>query len=324
MKIKLKTHKGITLISLVVTIIVLLILTGVVLTTLTGENGILSMAKNAREKTIEATEKEEEDLKKAQSLLEGAGGTRVPSSKYGYSVWNTISQINSSLACDRLDASAGYENVRARLIDGYAWDSTIYYIKDSVKSITDSRSYGNYTNGIAKESGVLGKYNLYRKAKEGGEESWICFGIKYRNIPSTININLSSTIEEGTSEMDIVDTILAEADTSLKQGVTTYSSVKDNYQYRIGYELTTGGAESTKIKNIYDLAGNMFEWTAEYGEHKDYLTGNKDSNEKYFAVVRGGRFMNDGNTYSVCFRQGGYTVTDADISFGFRTMLYVK
>jgi len=40
-----KKNKGITLIALVLTIIVLLILAGVTIATLTGDNGILSQAK---------------------------------------------------------------------------------------------------------------------------------------------------------------------------------------------------------------------------------------------------------------------------------------
>lgn len=50
-----KENKGITLIALVVTIIVLLILAGVTIITLTGDNGILEIAINA----VEETEKEE-------------------------------------------------------------------------------------------------------------------------------------------------------------------------------------------------------------------------------------------------------------------------
>ena len=46
-----KANKGITLIALVITIIVLLILAGVSIAMLTGENGILAQATNAREKT---------------------------------------------------------------------------------------------------------------------------------------------------------------------------------------------------------------------------------------------------------------------------------
>ena len=51
-------NKGITLIALVITIIVLLILAGVTIATLTGENGILTRASEARTTTVVADEKE--------------------------------------------------------------------------------------------------------------------------------------------------------------------------------------------------------------------------------------------------------------------------
>ena len=50
----LKNNKGITLIALVITIIVLLILAGVSIAMLTGENGILTQSQNAKEDTAEA------------------------------------------------------------------------------------------------------------------------------------------------------------------------------------------------------------------------------------------------------------------------------
>ena len=50
--------KGITLIALVITIIVILILAGVSINMLTGENGILTQAKRAKEETEISTEKE--------------------------------------------------------------------------------------------------------------------------------------------------------------------------------------------------------------------------------------------------------------------------
>ena len=53
-----KNIKGITLIALVVTIIVLLILAGVSIAMLTGDNGILTQAQNAKEKTEKASELE--------------------------------------------------------------------------------------------------------------------------------------------------------------------------------------------------------------------------------------------------------------------------
>ena len=49
-----KNSKGITLIALVITIIVLLILAGVTIATLTGDNGILNQAGKAKEQTEKA------------------------------------------------------------------------------------------------------------------------------------------------------------------------------------------------------------------------------------------------------------------------------
>ena len=48
-----RKQKGITLIALVITIIVLLILAGVTVATLTGDNGLLQKANGAQNTTIE-------------------------------------------------------------------------------------------------------------------------------------------------------------------------------------------------------------------------------------------------------------------------------
>lgn len=54
MKEKLKHNKGITLIALVITIIVLLILAGIAIAALTGENGLLERASKTKEETTKA------------------------------------------------------------------------------------------------------------------------------------------------------------------------------------------------------------------------------------------------------------------------------
>ena len=59
MKIKkVEKNKGITLIALVITIIVLLILAGVTIATLTGDNGILTKASQAKEEMSQASAEE--------------------------------------------------------------------------------------------------------------------------------------------------------------------------------------------------------------------------------------------------------------------------
>ena len=57
-----RDSKGITLIALVITIIVLLILAGVTIATLTGDNGILTRATESKEQTELADEKEKVEL----------------------------------------------------------------------------------------------------------------------------------------------------------------------------------------------------------------------------------------------------------------------
>ena len=66
-KRKKQKNKGITLIALVITIIVLLILAGISIATLTGENGILTRANEARTQTEEAEEDELRKLTQAEA-----------------------------------------------------------------------------------------------------------------------------------------------------------------------------------------------------------------------------------------------------------------
>lgn len=65
-----KNEKGITLIALVITIIVLLILSGVSIALLTGDNGILTQAKASKISTTLATYKEELELYKGEKRTE--------------------------------------------------------------------------------------------------------------------------------------------------------------------------------------------------------------------------------------------------------------
>ena len=74
LKRKNKRNSGITLIALVITIIVLLILAGVSIATLTGNNGILSQAQNAKVETRGAAVEEARDLWKQETLTASKTG----------------------------------------------------------------------------------------------------------------------------------------------------------------------------------------------------------------------------------------------------------
>ena len=64
-----KNEKGITLIALIITIIVLLILAGVSISLVVGENGILSRATDASKKTNEAKAEEERQMSIAEAAM---------------------------------------------------------------------------------------------------------------------------------------------------------------------------------------------------------------------------------------------------------------
>lgn len=71
---KTKRENGITLIALVITIIILIILAGITIGMLVGENGIINKAKEAKENTQKGQEQEEQDLQKAQDYIDEQTG----------------------------------------------------------------------------------------------------------------------------------------------------------------------------------------------------------------------------------------------------------
>ena len=84
-------QRGITLIALVVTVIVLIILAGVSIAMLVGENGIITQAQIAKEETEQAEKKENNDLSKVEDLIDRyANGNKSLSAVTGDETTNTI------------------------------------------------------------------------------------------------------------------------------------------------------------------------------------------------------------------------------------------
>ena len=75
--------------------------------------------------------------------------------------------------------------------------------------------------------------------------------------------------------------------------------------------LTTGASDTNSKYNIYDLAGNVFEWTLE-----------KTSNTSVPCADRGGCFDRSGSSAPASYRVSGSDPTDSGISTGFRCSLY--
>ena len=74
--------------------------------------------------------------------------------------------------------------------------------------------------------------------------------------------------------------------------------------------IPTGSAEYTKANNIYDLAGNVRDWTME-------------AISTYYRVYRGGNYFNDGDDYPADDRSSS-NPTNSSYIYGCRSALYIK
>lgn len=113
-----KNQKGITLIALVITIIVLLILAGVSIAMLTGDNGILTKAGNAKEASGKAEYEESIKLAVAEILANKYDPTFTGTEKTitGANIVKLAKASNNNI--DTL--AAGQETPATDTVQGYA------------------------------------------------------------------------------------------------------------------------------------------------------------------------------------------------------------
>ena len=83
--------------------------------------------------------------------------------------------------------------------------------------------------------------------------------------------------------------------------------IKDSYTSVL---LSTGASDDFSKQGIYDLAGNVWEWTLEYA-----------SDSRYPCAIRGGYYNLSGNLYPAAYR-GNDSTTNFLNTFGFRVVLY--
>ena len=128
---EIKRKSGITLIALVITIIVLLILAGVSIATLTGENGILSRANDAKTETEEAEEREAIQLAYAGAVAEKRGTGDV-----------TADDLNTEFGTNGTSATAT-DGANGEITVTFAPPSNRVYTIDADGNITGQGSSDN-------------------------------------------------------------------------------------------------------------------------------------------------------------------------------------
>ena len=176
----------------------------------------------------------------------------------------------------------------------------------------------------AKELAInFGKTNNYKSVNTG-----ILYGVQWdsilRFITRTSNTNsiTNTTTTNSVTNTTVTNNVASTSETnnvtnSLKWGnyITselTYtdiyggSYVKQKDEVRL---LKTGASEQTKAKNIYDIAGNLYEWTME--------TSKNDAR-----IVRGGCYVVDVGQLAA-FRYA-YNNNTANNAIGFRISFYIN
>lgn len=244
---------------------------------------------------------------------------KVPVSKAGVASWNLVNQTVAKAATESM-YNAADSKVKSKLVDSYAWDTTCKWlknsgiIKDDSAGKVSSTSYGNYYDStFTIPKGTLYAKHLYlNKKKDGVSSSWYfwnggagkySYGIVNDENGMKVGVKTGETVPENATR---------------PEGAEDAAS---NYYTADGrIEIATGSSDDTRTNNIYDLAGNMWEWTTETKIRKY-----NDDNKNYtFAVLRGGGFCYNGSFSPVVFRHGRYSVSDSDVNFGFRTVLYIE
>ena len=81
--------------------------------------------------------------------------------------------------------------------------------------------------------------------------------------------------------------------------------------------LTTGASNKTRAYNIYDVAGNLWEWT----EETSFYGGNSATQ---YRVLRGGNYGDKSANNAVCMRHGSVPASFTSSSCAFRVVLYIK
>ena len=281
-----RKNRGITLIALVITIIVLLILAGVSIAMLTGNNGILTQAKLAKENTQTAKEQEEKGLDKINSYInektikdnytdingdkatvpEGFtvdekeniiskglvvhGPDKVNEDKGSEFVWVPVPDINSMSQCSKTDGSC-----KLQLQDGVL-KCTIHNSTDIVGKL--------YATKIGEK---FGTENKTYSADDGLREPAIVKNYDNDDSYNTIGLKLSNMQEDyknmATSVAKYGGFYVGRYETSLSNATESSAGTDGTAQSKQGVIPTSG--ENSATSSWYGLYSKQKEYTGKNG-----------------------------------------------------------
>ena len=267
-KTRLRKNNGITLIALVITIIVLLILAGVAISMLSGENGILNKAKEAKEKTEEGQKQEETALIDYELDMHFITNNSKYKCRYGFV---TGVAVNNDKVTDKVS------DLQAKLPDGYTVCdkdenaitgtdpllSTGMTIKKDGTTVARVVVYGD-TNGDTSIN--TGDNRLIIDIKQGvTAEDYVIMSadVNHDGVINDNDVMSDFKIEQNAYVSDL-DTLLSETDKNLvnKYVQLLKEKLKSQKIYSIEYiqddeiYVLKGASSETKVKDILGAFGN--------------------------------------------------------------------
>lgn len=168
---------------------------------------------------------------------------------------------------------------------------------------------------VGEEGAVYLSKNMY-SANEIGATSTLCYGVQWDAImkfveDSTHSITNSTTWGNYKNNAWTIERTTAQYTdtTNVKTGNWTAITSDKSKTSSASYLLTTGASDTFKVKNIFDLAGNVLEWTME-------------AHDSASRIYRGGHFSNIGS-YDPASSRYSNSPNDSRNTLGFRLALYL-
>ena len=245
MKTKIKQEKGITLIALVVTIVVLLILAGVSVNALFGNSGIIEKAKEAQNKMNQATQKDLDAINELNNWIDGkingsSGGNTTGGNTTGGDDTSTTQKI-STLVGKVVD-----KNTKAE--DAYGNKITIPKgFKVLAKGTsTESASYTYSGNNIpAVQDGIV-----IENGTDGNQFVWVPVGTIKNKDGSTNTITLGRYSNFAKQNGTYVP---AQNANNCTQEVTINTYFKELSTFREGNTATDSTAQNATARNLAEF-----------------------------------------------------------------------